>query len=388
MEAHKSRALIRFLNRSRKCMDYYIHVLEGAVVEDLMDAYDGLDPKWREDPKGFLRMMIRDGCFMLELLRASSALSSSFGNDIGGQGGGYADNDPIFSNHGKLHMMPYIKRDMLMLENQLPMLLLTTLLSEEEEMIDEKVDEKVNKLIVEFCSLDKQCYLELGKCKHVLDVYRKVLLGDDNHPKLAKLLASSWLPERPTTGDDILPSATHLYEAGISIQKSGTESIRDISFHAGIFNGVLRIPPLIVDDITEPLFLNLMAFERFHVGIGNDVTSYISFMVDLIDDERDVSHLHFREIILNACGSGRAAAKLINSLGKDISLDPDSPLFSERSKARNYCKRRWNRWRGNLVHTYFKSPWTAISLIAAILLFGLTFFDVLFNNIIFNKQQS
>ncbi|CAI9109055.1 OLC1v1008792C1 [Oldenlandia corymbosa var. corymbosa] len=201
MEAHKSRALIRFLNRSRKCMDYYIHVLEGAVVEDLMDAYDGLDPKWREDPKGFLRMMIRDGCFMLELLRASSALSSSFGNDIGGQGGGYADNDPIFSNHGKLHMMPYIKRDMLMLENQLPMLLLTTLLSEEEEMIDEKVDEKVNKLIVEFCSLDKQCYLELGKCKHVLDVYRKVLLGDDNHPKLAKLLASSWLPERPTTGD-------------------------------------------------------------------------------------------------------------------------------------------------------------------------------------------
>ncbi|KAE9453318.1 hypothetical protein C3L33_14780, partial [Rhododendron williamsianum] len=65
-------------------------------------------------------MMIVDGCFMIEVLRNFTNTS----ND-------YADNDPIFSNHGKLLIVPYIRRDMLMLENQLPMLLLTTLLDEE-----------------------------------------------------------------------------------------------------------------------------------------------------------------------------------------------------------------------------------------------------------------
>ncbi|KAI4343466.1 hypothetical protein L6164_010810 [Bauhinia variegata] len=35
----------------------------------------------------------------------------------------------------------------------------------------------------------------------------------------------------------------------------------------------------------------------------------------------------------------------------------------------DYCR---NEWRANLIHTYFRSPWALISLIAAIFLFGLT----------------
>jgi hypothetical protein len=58
--------------------------------------------------------MILDGCFMLEILRGSTI--------------DYASNDPIFSKHGKiLYIMPLIKRDMLMLENQLPMRVLDEL---------------------------------------------------------------------------------------------------------------------------------------------------------------------------------------------------------------------------------------------------------------------
>ena len=42
-----------------------------------------------------------------------------------------ADNDPVFGEHGKLNVKPYIQRDMLLLENQLPMLVLHTLIEVE-----------------------------------------------------------------------------------------------------------------------------------------------------------------------------------------------------------------------------------------------------------------
>lgn len=40
----------------------------------------------------------------------------------------YVENDPVFSCGGRLYLAPYLQRDMLMLENQLPMQVLTTIL--------------------------------------------------------------------------------------------------------------------------------------------------------------------------------------------------------------------------------------------------------------------
>ena len=39
----------------------------------------------------------------------------------------YSDDDPIFSRHGEFYVMPFIRADILMLENQLPMSLLLRL---------------------------------------------------------------------------------------------------------------------------------------------------------------------------------------------------------------------------------------------------------------------
>ncbi|KAF7125091.1 hypothetical protein RHSIM_Rhsim12G0117100 [Rhododendron simsii] len=127
MEEHKHRALLHFLKRSYKPLESYLNAL-AEVAQSLKDSYESLDPVWETDTGKFLRMMILDGCFMLEVLRNNTQTadqkSAQTVND-------YVANDPIFSNHGKLHIMPYIKRDMLMLQNQLPMLLLTKLLDEE-----------------------------------------------------------------------------------------------------------------------------------------------------------------------------------------------------------------------------------------------------------------
>ena len=69
-------------------------------------------------------MMIVDGCFLLEVMKATEEDRRNNVSD-------YAPNNPIFSHHGVLYMVPYIRRDMLMLENQLPLLLLEKLVAVE-----------------------------------------------------------------------------------------------------------------------------------------------------------------------------------------------------------------------------------------------------------------
>lgn len=120
MEEHKQRALLNFLHRSGHALQHYVDAL-APVVEDLKAAYHQLHPKWKQDSQAFLQVMILDGCFILEIMRTTTAKPEEL-NQMG-----YARSDPVFSNHGKLCFVPYLKRDMLMLENQLPLLLLLKL---------------------------------------------------------------------------------------------------------------------------------------------------------------------------------------------------------------------------------------------------------------------
>jgi hypothetical protein len=206
----------------------------------------------------------------------------------------------------------------------------------------------------------------MGKCLHVLDVHRKSLLRENPRRKTRPRRSAGVINH--ANGDEIIRSAAELYEAGIRFKKSGSGSLKDISFTGG----VLRLPVIVVDDATESMFLNLIAFERFHVGAGNEITSYIFFMDNIIDNAKDVALLHSSRIIQNAIGSDKAVAKLFNSLSKDITLDPDSSLDVVHKRVIDYCKKPSNRWRANLIHTYFRNPWAILSLIAAIFLFALT----------------
>ncbi|KAI8528287.1 hypothetical protein RHMOL_Rhmol12G0138200 [Rhododendron molle] len=167
MEEHKHCALLHFLKGSNKPLKSYVNSL-AEVAQSLKDSYELLDLVWERNTNRFLQMMIVDGCFMIEVLPNFTEGT----ND-------YADSDSIFSNNGKLHIVPYIQRDMLMLENQLPMLVLITLLAVESEET-KKNEEFVNKLILKFCcrngfSLESP----KGKCLHLLDVHRKILLWED-----------------------------------------------------------------------------------------------------------------------------------------------------------------------------------------------------------------
>ncbi|MBA0799421.1 hypothetical protein Gohar_009940 [Gossypium harknessii] len=112
---HKQRALLHFLKRSGKPLRSFVESL-AKDLQQLRDCYELLDPRWQDDDHKFMQLMILDGCFMLEI----SCLDTHTMED-------YAETDPIFSNHGQIHIITFIKRDMLMLENQLPMQVLHSL---------------------------------------------------------------------------------------------------------------------------------------------------------------------------------------------------------------------------------------------------------------------
>ncbi|GAU14466.1 hypothetical protein TSUD_250060 [Trifolium subterraneum] len=131
------------------------------VAQELRDSYKPLDPIWISDTPKFVQMMILDGCFILEILRANDGILDD-----------YAENDPVFGEHGKFYVLPYIKRDMLMLENQIPMMVLYILI--------------------------------------------KVETGIEQ------------------AGEEIIRSAVELHEAGIRFKKSKTWSLKDVSFDRGV----------------------------------------------------------------------------------------------------------------------------------------------------------
>ncbi|KAM0934768.1 hypothetical protein DsansV1_C30g0213941 [Dioscorea sansibarensis] len=350
MEEHKQRALLYFLNRATdKSIDYFLGEL-AKVEDELRASYQALDQRWT-DKDVFLQMMLVDGCFMLEILHMATADKPDKPGDR------YCESDPIFSSHGMLYTLPYIKRDMLMLENQLPLLVLETLDIAPLSSGTSRAQE-ITKLVLKFFDSSSQVQVRVGL--HPLDVYRKRLLGGE--------VTRSPQTKGQEDSSEIVRSAMELNEAGVRFKKSKSTSLHDIGFH----NGVLSLPVIVVDDATEFMFLNLMAFERLHMNAGNEVTAYVFFMDNIIDSAKDVSLLHSKGIIQNALGSDKAVAKLFNTLSKDVVLDPDSSLDDVHRKVNKYCRKSWNMWRANLIHTYFRSPWAFLSLAAAIFLIILT----------------
>ena len=120
MEEHKKRALGFFLNSTGKSLPSIVGSL-NEEIQVLKDSYDMLGESWKNDKSKFLQLMILDGCFMLEIIRLGTRPLDD------------SANDPIFSSHGSLCMIPYIRRDMLLLENQLPMLVLYKLVGVESD---------------------------------------------------------------------------------------------------------------------------------------------------------------------------------------------------------------------------------------------------------------
>ncbi|GFZ20504.1 hypothetical protein Acr_28g0012090 [Actinidia rufa] len=317
MEEHKHRALLHFLKRTKMPLQIIVDNLT-KVVQDLKDSYDVLNDVWQSYTGEFLRLMVLDGCFMLEVL--------CYYDDFG-YSSNYAPNDPIFSAHGMLHK------------------------GEAQEFLEQLIRTFTNTI-----------WLDIGDCLHVLDIFRKSMLWSDPQRQEKR-------EHTIRLHDDsrIILSAMELQEAGIRLKTSNIGRHVKISFK----DRVLCLPFLFVDETTEFMFLNLIAFERLHIGAGDEVTSYICFMSTIINSVRDVILLESNGIIEKAIGSEKAVVKLFQSLSEDIMYNPHSSMGSVLHDINVYRRKPWVKYRANFVHAYHVSTqWNPLAYWSIVLPFS------------------
>ncbi|RLM58635.1 UPF0481 protein [Panicum miliaceum] len=310
--------------------------------------------------------MLTDGCFLLEMMRAREHVHKGEALDD------YAPNDPIFSIHGFYFLRPDIQSDMILMENQLPLLVLQRI-SVVQRGISWPSAKDINKMVLHFldCPLLDEDNDELGL--HPLDLFHKSFR--DLQPVLSRL---------DKFAEVTVPSAVELSEAGVNFKKSNNaKSVCDIEFK----NGVLRMPLIRVYDETEKSYLNIMAFERLYMYAGNDVTDYLIFMDNMINSERDVALLRSKGLIKSGLGSDKDVAQLFNSLSKGAVMSPFCKLLDVQKKMNDHCRKPCNKWQATFKHTYLSNPWVFISLVAAVVLLVATLMQTIYTVVPFYTKR-
>ena len=149
-----------------------------------------------------------------------------------------------------------------------------------------------------------------------------------------------------------------------SLKKRKSFSFNDVEFIPGIFYAQLKLPPLFLTSTI--LWNNLIAFELIpQSGKQIVITCYISFLNALIANPDDVKELRSKHILLNPGGSDEEVFKLF----KDIATVEvhDSRIYKNvREDIEKHCRSKTRTWAAELIYKYFRNPWPALGLFAAI----------------------
>ncbi|KAJ0079478.1 hypothetical protein Patl1_23471 [Pistacia atlantica] len=154
-----------------------------------------------------------------------------------------------------------------------------------------------------------------------------------------------------------------LKAAGIRLRPSGTFCLRDITFNLG----TLRLLSIQVADSTASRLLNLIAYEMCPDFVNDfGVSSYVAFLDILIDQAQDVKELRDKQILHNFLGSDEDVAKLFNEIGTDLVSNPN--IYRDvKSKIQRRYDNKFMTSMAQFIHEYFRSPWSAIAFVAAII---------------------
>ncbi|XP_022158990.1 UPF0481 protein At3g47200-like isoform X2 [Momordica charantia] len=367
MEQHKLRFLDRYLRRT----NFGIEVTVGIVRSWETTARNCYAEPINMDSDEFVKMMLVDGCFIVELMMMVCRIGSETETRF----------DPLLF----CAMMTDLYCDLIMLENQLPFFVLQGLF-----------DQFSLEAGLSFLQLTHMFYTRGPLIKpRTLELPHGVMISTHKVNHLVDFLSFYYAPAPASvsfTSHSLAisrkkctfpPTVTELWEAGIVFKKAmRAKHIMDISFK----DRVLQIPPLEIGDVFETYVRNLMAFEQYH-NDGKYAIQYFLFLNGLISREQDVSLLVKANIITNCIGgNNQEVSTLFNDLCKDVIVRGDCNCFNHINEAlHEHCGARWNKRMASLRRDYFNTPWAFISFVAAAFLILLTFLQTLFSAMSLSK---
>ncbi|KAK9110685.1 hypothetical protein Sjap_018745 [Stephania japonica] len=380
-------------------------------IETLVGAMKNLEKKARDsyaegfsdiESNDFVLMMILDGCFIIQLLLLFTLSDKE-----------YVD-DPLFTTRW---MMPVLQRDLQMLENQLPYFVLEklfqlTVLSKSTHTSTTGTTTSslsLAHLILNFFDpllprqqeiLEKRIEFLTNDGKyqfhhHMLGLFRSTFLSSIIKKKPSPRNQPQVQHDRgeqkevhhiPPPADKLvmIHCATELQEAGVKFDKRIGYDLLDVDFH----KGRLRIPHLLVDDSTIPVFLNFMAYEQCVEKARSYFTHYVLFFDSLVNSSKDVEILHYRGVMSHVLGSDEEVANLLNNLCRQVVFDVDDCYLADvLERVNKYYEKRWHKWGAQFHHEYLRNPWTSISVAAAAILLVLTVIQTVFSILSYIKQS-
>ncbi|XP_049387639.1 putative UPF0481 protein At3g02645 isoform X2 [Solanum stenotomum] len=359
MKKYKLLYLRRFLQRKEGLdVESCISELEKQK-EEVLKCYNDIEDHDTDNSHEFCQMLLLDGCFVVEFIREYCEMCREGEEKI------------ININDN------YIFRDLMLLENQLPFFVLNQLYDMTKQDDELPLAILVGNSFTFFVDLPKMTPESFKKTKcNAKDI--KHLLH------LVHIFSCQGNRMKKSTDDItwhmVMPNATELSEAGVSFAKvsfinknkdniGDMTNLLDIKFEKGL----MEIPCFRVEDDTETVLRNLIAYEQQSYDVHPTYFSdYATFMDHLIDSDKDVNLLRQKGIIVNWIGEDKEVASLFNKIGNGVTTYNDFYYKEEFIKAGEHCQKPWNRMKANLKHNYFSSPWVGASTVAAIILLILT----------------
>ncbi|KAL6133563.1 hypothetical protein ACLB2K_065798 [Fragaria x ananassa] len=283
IEEHKWRYLGSLLSRTEP---------KGLTLQHYLKSMESMEARAREcysetihlSSDEFVEMMVLDGCFLIELFRKNGRVVR------------FERDDPLVN---MFWVIPFMIRDFLRLENQIPYFILQHLY----DLITTSEDRQESVKSLSFLALD---------------FFNSHMMRPPE--AIAKL-------HNLTVMIILLDQKKELRRAGIKLNNppKAFESFLVIKCK----RGVIEMPQITIDDFMSSFLLNCVAYEQCHKSCSKHITTYATFLDYIVNTYKDVEYLADRNIIENCFGNDEEVANFINNLGKDVVFDPEKCYLSK-----------------------------------------------------------
>ncbi|GKC11598.1 UPF0481 protein-like protein, partial [Tanacetum coccineum] len=343
-EKYKRVTLEDFCSSVGKTKNFVYNKVFEVVHEAKKCYIDGSTSNYSDEE--FNLMMLHDGCLIMHFIESTACRNKKF----------FLTNEYL----GALGFANII-RDMFLLENQIPFVVLHVLLdlmfpNEAEVMLKRFF----NYLNTRDPLMKNEKSLDMKKSIHLLELYRSYFIYLDPSSHRSVVDINYALRKR------LFASVMDLKDKGIVVKCNHKESSSkaDMKFHSHSCTGELKIVSRAVSVYTKAMYLNMIAYEMCpHTPNDFRVSTYIAIMKSLIVDNDDVKELQQHNIIIHLLSSDEEVVKMYDDI--EAPIVNVYMLKKLRGGMSSHYHNKHKTWAAELFTLYFSSPWKAIALLVA-----------------------
>ncbi|XXG64646.1 hypothetical protein AAC387_Pa05g2540 [Persea americana] len=189
-----------------------------------------------------------------------------------------------------------------------------------------------------------------------------------------ELEASHKPSENPLIEETMIPSVTELSKAGVRFCATRGD-LGSIKFDKLL--AILYLPKITVDENSEAVLRNLVAYEVDAASGPLVFTRYTEFMNGIIDTDEDVKLLRENKIIYNHLKSDGEVADMWNGMSRSVKSTKVAQLDKLIEDVNMFYNTRWRVRIMKLVKKYVFRSWPLLTFLAANLFLVLTSLQVI-----------